>query len=302
MGRSDGRRVGLTGHGRGQYAPGILRTTATQEASVALASIVRSRSRAAVPRRPDADPGGRLGAARGERGRARADRSRRRSPTPDAEPDTRRPTPTPTPTPVPTPDPDARPDARSDARPDADPDARPDGSDHPRRRASRSTAAATATASGCRSTAPRAARSPARTRRRSSPTTTRARRLGSIAATTQIRVLVLSHWGATPTVPLRIYGRMTAWSIDGIAKTFPIDSMLRVTPTTTTTSSGVAHDVADPGQRPDRHDPPRRPEAGHARRARRDRLAAGCSSTRSPARTTSTAASCGSSPRRSRRP
>ena len=32
---------------------------------------------------------------------------------------------------------------------------------------------------------------------------------------------------------------MTAFSIDGIAKTFPVDSMLRVTPTTSTTSSGV---------------------------------------------------------------
>jgi SpoIID/LytB domain protein len=63
--------------------------------------------------------------------------------------------------------------------------------------------------------------------------------LGTIAATTQIRVLVLSHWGATPTVPLRLYGRLTAWSIDGIAKAFPIDAMLRVTPTTTTTSTGT---------------------------------------------------------------
>ena len=63
--------------------------------------------------------------------------------------------------------------------------------------------------------------------------------LGSIAATTQIRVLVLSHWGATPTAPLLIYGRTTAWSIDGIAKTYPIDSKLRVTPTTTTTSTGT---------------------------------------------------------------
>ena len=56
---------------------------------------------------------------------------------------------------------------------------------------------------------------------------------------TQIRVLVLSHWGATPTAPLLVYGRMTAWSIDGIAKTFPKDAKLRVTPTTTTTSSGT---------------------------------------------------------------
>ena len=63
--------------------------------------------------------------------------------------------------------------------------------------------------------------------------------LGSIAATTQIRVLVLSRWGATTSRPLTIYGRTTAWSIDGIAKTFPIDAKLRVTPTTTRTSSGT---------------------------------------------------------------
>lgn len=63
--------------------------------------------------------------------------------------------------------------------------------------------------------------------------------LGSIASTTQIRVLVLSHWGATASKPLTIYGRTAAWAIDGIAKTFPIDAKLRVRPTTTTTSSGT---------------------------------------------------------------
>ena len=63
--------------------------------------------------------------------------------------------------------------------------------------------------------------------------------LGSIAATTRIRVLVLSRWGATSSRPLTIYGRTTAWSIDGIAKTFPVDAKLRVTPTTTRTSSGT---------------------------------------------------------------
>lgn len=62
--------------------------------------------------------------------------------------------------------------------------------------------------------------------------------LGSIDPLAQIRVLVLSHWGATASAPLTIYGRTTAWAIDGIAKTFPIDARLRVTPTTTTTSAG----------------------------------------------------------------
>jgi stage II sporulation protein D len=63
--------------------------------------------------------------------------------------------------------------------------------------------------------------------------------LGTIDPLKQIRVLVLSHWGATAAVPLTIYGRTTAWSIDGIAKTFPIDARLRVIPTTTTSTSGT---------------------------------------------------------------
>ena len=62
---------------------------------------------------------------------------------------------------------------------------------------------------------------------------------GSIAPSTRIRVRVLSQWRATASKPLVIYGRTTQWSIDGIAKTFPIDAKLRVTPTTTTTSSGT---------------------------------------------------------------
>lgn len=62
--------------------------------------------------------------------------------------------------------------------------------------------------------------------------------LGSMDPYAPVRVLVLSHWGATAAAPLRIYGRTTAWTIDGIAKTFPVDSMLRVIPTTMTTASG----------------------------------------------------------------
>ena len=118
--------------------------------------------------------------------------------------------------------------------------------------------------------------------------------LGSIAATTQIRVLVLSHWGATPTAPLLVYGRTTAWSIDGIAKTFPVDSKLRVTPTTTTTVERDPDDVADPGQRPDRHDPARRAEARQRSSSAARPGPAGSRSSRSPGPTTSTAASCGS--------
>jgi SpoIID/LytB domain len=63
--------------------------------------------------------------------------------------------------------------------------------------------------------------------------------LGSIAATTRIRVLILYRWRATAATPLTIYGRATAWSIDGIAKVFPIGAKLRVTPTTTTSSTGT---------------------------------------------------------------
>ncbi len=63
--------------------------------------------------------------------------------------------------------------------------------------------------------------------------------LGSVDPYTPIRVLVLSHWGATPAVPLRVYGRSTTWGIDGIAKVFPVDAMLRVFPSTTTSSSGT---------------------------------------------------------------
>ena len=63
--------------------------------------------------------------------------------------------------------------------------------------------------------------------------------LGSIDPNAPVRVLVLSHWGATAAKPLRIYGRTTAWGIDGIAKVFPVDSSLRVTPTTTMSGSST---------------------------------------------------------------
>jgi SpoIID/LytB domain protein len=63
--------------------------------------------------------------------------------------------------------------------------------------------------------------------------------LGSVSTATAIRVLVLSKWKATAAVPLVIYGRLTSWSIDGVARTFPIDGGLRLVPTVTTTSTGT---------------------------------------------------------------
>jgi SpoIID/LytB domain protein len=52
--------------------------------------------------------------------------------------------------------------------------------------------------------------------------------IGTLSASTQVRVLVLSGFRATIANPLRIYGRGAAWSIDGIAKTFPADAIVRV--------------------------------------------------------------------------
>ena len=49
----------------------------------------------------------------------------------------------------------------------------------------------------------------------------------------QVRVLVLSGFVTTSTVPLRLYGRGGTWTFDGIAKTFPADAMARLIPTGT---------------------------------------------------------------------
>jgi stage II sporulation protein D len=81
--------------------------------------------------------------------------------------------------------------------------------------------------------------------------------IGSVSTTSRIRVRVLYAWKATAAVPLTIYGRLTPWSIDGIAKTFPTDAVLRLIPTTsgsTTTwrlrvtapDGTVLHDAAKP--------------------------------------------------------
>ena len=106
--------------------------------------------------------------------------------------------------------------------------------------------------------------------------------LGSIPTTTRIRVRVLYRWRATPTVPLLVFGRRAAWTIDGVAATFPADASLRVV----AADHRRDDDLADPGDlgrrgraaqgtqaepvrrpRRDRHDPP--PglvETGHLRR------------------------------------
>ena len=89
----------------------------------------------------------------------------------------------------------------------------------------------------------------------------RGTRLGTVATTARIRVRVLHAWKALPTAPLTVYGRRTTWTIDGIAKVFPIDAALRLIPTTTTAVTGprttwrlrvtapdgtVLHDAAKP--------------------------------------------------------
>jgi SpoIID/LytB domain protein len=55
--------------------------------------------------------------------------------------------------------------------------------------------------------------------------------LGSMADK-PVRVLVLQSFGATSSNPVQVYGRGGTWSIDGIAKTFPVDARLRFVPST----------------------------------------------------------------------
>jgi SpoIID/LytB domain protein len=52
--------------------------------------------------------------------------------------------------------------------------------------------------------------------------------MGTVATSTMVRVLVLSSYKAVAATPLRVYGRGSTWTIDGIAKTFPADALLRV--------------------------------------------------------------------------
>jgi stage II sporulation protein D len=66
-------------------------------------------------------------------------------------------------------------------------------------------------------------------------------------ANSQIRVLVLSSWAATPTVPLQLYGRGGPWTFDGIATVFPADAHVRLIPAVsgTTTTWTLVVDAPD---------------------------------------------------------
>jgi stage II sporulation protein D len=66
-------------------------------------------------------------------------------------------------------------------------------------------------------------------------------------ANSQIRVLVLSSWAATPTVPLQLYGRGGPWTFDGIATVFPAEAHVRLIPAIsgTTTTWTLVVDAAD---------------------------------------------------------
>jgi stage II sporulation protein D len=53
--------------------------------------------------------------------------------------------------------------------------------------------------------------------------------LGATDPNQPVRILVLSRFKSTATVPLRLYGRGAPWTIDGIDGTFPQDASLQVT-------------------------------------------------------------------------
>jgi SpoIID/LytB domain protein len=59
--------------------------------------------------------------------------------------------------------------------------------------------------------------------------------LGTMANST-VRVLVLPSFTATKASPLRIYGRIGAWTIDGVSGSFPADAQLRFFRDTSTAS------------------------------------------------------------------
>jgi len=54
--------------------------------------------------------------------------------------------------------------------------------------------------------------------------------LGTVDAATEVRVLALSGWTASPSFPLTILGRSGSWSIDGQAGTFPAFARLAAKP------------------------------------------------------------------------
>ncbi|MGZ8513548.1 MAG: SpoIID/LytB domain-containing protein [Candidatus Limnocylindrales bacterium] len=59
--------------------------------------------------------------------------------------------------------------------------------------------------------------------------------LGLVDPATRIRVLVLSRWVATEAHPLEIAGRVTPWTVDGLAASFPPDARLRLGRSVTST-------------------------------------------------------------------
>ncbi len=68
---------------------------------------------------------------------------------------------------------------------------------------------------------------------------------GTIAATTQVRVLVLDDFSATQAVPLTILGRGGEWGIRGQAAPFPADARIRIVPGTAGTTTGWRLTVDD---------------------------------------------------------
>jgi stage II sporulation protein D len=69
--------------------------------------------------------------------------------------------------------------------------------------------------------------------------------LAPIDPATRIRVLVLSRWAASEPKPLVIFGRVSPWSVDGIAATFPADARLRLVPNPLTGAWRLVIDAAD---------------------------------------------------------
>jgi SpoIID/LytB domain protein len=53
-------------------------------------------------------------------------------------------------------------------------------------------------------------------------------KISTVSATQPIRVLLMAGYNAVSTSPLVIRGRLTTWTIDGVAKIFPVDTTLRV--------------------------------------------------------------------------
>ncbi len=63
--------------------------------------------------------------------------------------------------------------------------------------------------------------------------------LGSVPATTQIRVRVLDGFKATTSVPLVLVGRRAGWRFEGNATAYPKDARIEVRPTVRTAVSGT---------------------------------------------------------------